>query len=115
VDRGASAELQEGDPALAGIFRFDRERWATPWHWRDIWKAIGELRQHKFDLIIDLQALARSATVGWMANGSCFVGLHDWRELAPGYYDISVPRPSPNTHAVDWYLGAAGAAGYRSR
>jgi heptosyltransferase I len=99
-----SAELLEGDPDLAGIFRFDRERWATPWHWGDIWKGIGELRRHKFDLIIDLQALARSASVGWLANGFCFVGLHDWRELAPGYYDISVPRPSPNTHAVDWYL-----------
>jgi heptosyltransferase I len=99
-----SAELLEGDRDLAGIFRFDRERWATPWHWGDIWKGIGELRRHKFDLIIDLQALARSASVGWLANGACFVGLHDWRELASGYYDISVPRPSPNTHAVDWYL-----------
>lgn len=99
-----SAALLEDDPDLAGIFRFDRERWATPWHWNEIWKSIGALRRHKFDLIIDLQALARSAAVGWLANGSCFVGLHDWRELASGYYDISVPRPSPATHAVDWYL-----------
>jgi len=99
-----NAALLEGDPDLAGIFHFDRERWATPWHWTDIWKSIRELRRHKFDLVIDLQALARSGAVGWLANGKYFVGLHDARELAHGYYDLGVPRPSPQTHAVDWYL-----------
>jgi heptosyltransferase I len=99
-----NAPLLEGDPDLAGVFHFDRDRWAEPWHWGDIWKAVRELRGHKFDLIIDLQALARSAAVGWLAGGKLFAGLHDWRELAPGYYDITVPRPSAQTHAVDWYL-----------
>ena len=99
-----SAALLENDPDLAGIFRFDRTRWARPWHWDEIGQSIAELRRHKFDLIIDLQALARSAAVGWLANGACLVGLHDWRELTSGYYDISVPRPSPDAHAVDWYL-----------
>ena len=99
-----SASLLEGDPDLAGIFRFDRERWATPWHWHDIWSSIRDLRNQRFDLIIDLQALARSAAVGWFARGTSLVGLHDWRELTTGYYDVSVPRPTPETHAVDWYL-----------
>lgn len=103
IESGTAA-LLEGDPDLSGIFHFDRERWATPRHWGDIWKSIRELREHRFDLIIDLQALARSGAVGWLANGKSFVGLHDPRELAHGYYDISVPRPSPQTHAVDWYL-----------
>jgi heptosyltransferase-1 len=105
------AQLLEGDPDLSGIFRFDRERWATPWNWGDIWKSIRELRGHRFDLIIDLQALARSSTVGWLANGKFLIGLHDPRELAHGYYDVSVPRPSPQTHAVDWYLQVLRALG----
>ena len=99
-----NAALLEGDPDLAGLVYFDRERWATPWHWGDIWKGVRELRRHQFDLVIDLQALARSGAVGWLARGKFFVGLHDWRELAPAYYDVSVPRPSRETHAVDWYL-----------
>jgi lipopolysaccharide heptosyltransferase I len=99
-----NAPLLEGDPDLTGVVHFDRERWATPWHWSDIWKCIRELRGHRFDLVIDLQALARSSAVGWLARGKFFVGLHDPRELAPAYYDVSVPRPSRNTHAVDWYL-----------
>ena len=99
-----NASLLEDDPDLTGVFHFDRKRWASPLHWGDIWKAIRELREHKFDLVIDLQALARSSTVGWLANGKLFVGLHDWRELASGYYDIEVSRPTSDTHAVDWYL-----------
>jgi heptosyltransferase-1 len=99
-----NAPLLEGDPDLAGMFHFDRARWASPWHWHEIWKSIRELRGHRFDLVIDLQALARSGAIGWLANGKCYVGLHDGRELAHGYYDIGVPRPSPQTHAVDWYL-----------
>jgi lipopolysaccharide heptosyltransferase I len=99
-----NAALLEGDPDLTGVFLFDRNRWATPWHWGDIWKCVSKLRQCKFDLVIDLQALARSSAVGWLANGKLFVGLHDWRELASAYYDIDVRRPTPNTHAVDWYL-----------
>lgn len=106
-----NAPLLEGDPDLAGVFHFNRQRWGTPWHWGDIWTGIQELRRHRFDLVIDLQALARSGAVGWLAGGKFFVGLHDWRELAPGYYDISVPRPSAQTHAVDWYLETLRALG----
>ena len=99
-----NAELLEGDPDLAGLFRFERDRWAKPWNWAEMGKSILELRRHRFDLVIDLQALARTGAIGWLANGGCFIGLHDPRELAHGYYDLSVPRPSPETHAVDWYL-----------
>jgi heptosyltransferase I len=99
-----NAPLLEGDPDLAGLFHFDRARWASPRHWPEMASHVRELRQHRFDLVLDLQSLARSAAVGWLANGTYFVGLHDPRELAHGWYDLSVPRPSPQTHAVDWYL-----------
>jgi heptosyltransferase I len=100
----SSAPLLEGDPDLAGIIRFDRKRSANPLHVRELWQSIEEMRAHRFDLVIDLQALARSGAVAWLANGSHTIGLGDWRELAVGFYDRSVPRPSPTTHAVDWYL-----------
>jgi heptosyltransferase I len=100
----SSTALLEGDPDLNGIIGFDRKRWGDPFRAGEVWRCISEMRAHRFDLIIDLQALARSAAVAWIANGSYIVGLQDWRELAPGFYDASVPRPSPQTHAVDWYL-----------
>lgn len=100
----ASASLLEHDPDLAGILRFDRKRWGNPLNALDVLGSIREVRRHRFDLVIDLQALARSAAIAWLANGAYTVGLHDWREFAPAFYDRSVPRPSPATHAVDWYI-----------
>jgi heptosyltransferase I len=100
----ASEPLLERDPDLAGVIRFDRKRWAKPRHVGEVWRCIREIRAHRFDLVIDLQALARSGTIAWLGNGAFTVGLQDWREFTVGFYDVAVPRPSPQTHAVDWYL-----------
>lgn len=98
------APLLAGDPDLAGILRFNRRRWAQPKNWAALWRDIRWARSHKFDWVIDLQSLARSAVFGWLANGQAYVGLDGPREGARGFYDIVVPRPSFHTHAVDWYL-----------
>ncbi|HXJ77036.1 MAG TPA: glycosyltransferase family 9 protein, partial [Candidatus Dormibacteraeota bacterium] len=66
--------------------------------------SLREIRAHRFDWVIDLQSLARSGLCAWFANGGFTIGLEDAREGAPALHDFSVPRPSPQTHAVDWYL-----------
>ncbi|MGA2246820.1 MAG: glycosyltransferase family 9 protein [Verrucomicrobiota bacterium] len=100
----ALAPLLEGDPDLAGVVRFERRRWGKPRHWPEMCRSIRWLREKKFDLIIDLQCLARSAAFGWLANGKNLVGLDESREGARAFYDSIVPRRSFHTHAVDWYL-----------
>jgi lipopolysaccharide heptosyltransferase II len=97
--------LLQGDPDLSGIIPFERRRWRTPFRWGEVWKSIHTIRNHGFDWVIDLQSLARSGIVAWLANGALTVGLDDPREGARGLYDVIVPRPSFYTHAVDWYLG----------
>ena len=62
------------------------------------------MRSLKFDWVIDLQGLARSGVFAWLANGGFTIGLNTGREGARGLYDVAVPRPGPQTHAVDWYL-----------
>ena len=62
------------------------------------------MRRAGFDWVIDLQGLARSASIAWVVNGGLTVGVEDRREGAPALYDFSVARPSEQTHAVDWYL-----------
>lgn len=62
------------------------------------------MRAMRFDLVIDLQSLLRSALFAWLARGTTTIGLADPREGAPAFYDYAIPRPSPRTHAVDWYL-----------
>jgi lipopolysaccharide heptosyltransferase I len=98
------APLLEGDPDLAGVVRFERRRWASPFHWGEMWRSVRWLRRQRFDWVIDLQCLMRSGVFGWLANGRLSIGLDEPREGARGFYDHIVQRPSALTHAVDWYL-----------
>ena len=98
------AALIEGDPDLTGIVRFERQRWGKPQHWPELLRSIGWTRAQNFDLVIDLQCLARSGAFAWLANGRQLIGLDEVREGARGFYDLAAPRASFHTHAVDWYL-----------
>jgi lipopolysaccharide heptosyltransferase II len=98
------APLLEGDPDLTGVVRFERQRWASPFHWPEAFRSICWLRAQHFDWVIDLQCLARSGAFAWLANGKFLIGLDEPREGAHGFYDVAVRRASFHTHAVDWYL-----------
>ncbi len=100
----ALAPLLEDDPDLTGIIRFQRKRWKSPVHWPEAFHSIRAMRAHRFDLVIDLQSLLRSAVFAWFARGKKLAGLDDGREGANGFYDLAVPRKNYFTHAVDWYL-----------
>jgi len=102
-----AAELQpllEEDQDLAGIIPFERRGWGRPGFWLRLWRRIRAIREARFDLVLDLQGLARSGMVAWLARGNLLVGLDSFREGAAGFYDWRVARPSFHTHAVDWYL-----------
>ena len=103
IDSGL-APLLEGDPDLAAVVRFERKRWSKPQHWPEMLRSVKWMREQNFDLVIDLQCLARSAIFAWLANGQTLIGLDEIREGARGFYDVAVPRQSFHTHAVDWYL-----------
>lgn len=98
------AGLLEADPDLAGVVRFERQRWARPRHWPEMLRSLRWLRARRFDWVLDLQGLARSGAFAWLANGRLLAGLDEPREGARALYDIIVPRASWHTHAVDWYL-----------
>jgi lipopolysaccharide heptosyltransferase II len=100
----ALAPLIEGDPDLAGIVRFERKRWGKTRYWPEMLRSIRRMREQNFDVVIDLQCLARSGAFAWLARGKFLIGLDDAREGARGYYDLAVPRATFHTHAVDWYL-----------
>lgn len=96
--------LLEHDPDLNGLIPFKRKSWAGPGGWRDLFGVLRKVRAEKYDLILDLQGLFRTGILSWLSAGSRLVGVQDLREFAFGFYDHSVPRPSFETHAVDWYL-----------
>jgi heptosyltransferase-1 len=103
IDSGL-ATLLEGDPDLTGVVRFERRRWASPAKWPEMLRSVRWMRDQSFDLVIDLQCLARSGMFAWLANGELLVGLDEPREGARGFYNIAVRRDSFYTHAADWYL-----------
>ena len=96
--------LLDGDPDLAFVVPFERQRWRFPHQWGGLGAAILSLRAERFDIVIDLQSLGRTGAIAWLANGAFTIGLDDSREGARGFYDVAVPRRSSDTHAVDWYL-----------
>ena len=100
----ALSGLLEGDPDLDGLYRFDRKSWGRPASWFSAWQGLVRMRRTGFDWVIDLQSLLRSGVVSWLAGGGLCIGLDDAREGAAAFHDVSVPRPSFGTHAVEWYL-----------
>lgn len=105
----AFAPLLEGDPDLDGLFIFRRKGWQTVAWWREVWQTVAAVRSHRFDYVLDLQGLSRSAFFAWLANGAVAAGLDNEREgrreAAQIFYDV-LARPSPRgTPAADRYLG----------
>lgn len=112
VDWWLAAELRPllaGDPDLANIIPFERRRWRSPAYWPAGLAQIRAMRAARYDWVIDLQGLARSALFAWLADGAFTVGLELGREGAHLAYDLAVPRPKHQPHAVDWYLAVARA------
>ena len=103
--------LLEGDSDLAAVIPFERKRWGSPTYWPEGLAQIRALRAARYDWVIDLQGLARSAAFAWLADGAFTIGLELEREGAHLAYDLAVPRPKAQPHAVDWYLAVARALG----
>ena len=76
--------LLQGHPQLDEIILFDRHRygrgWRNPRILGQLWKMTRELRQRKFDLVIDLQGLFRSGWLTWQTRGCRCVGFANARE-----------------------------------
>lgn len=98
------APLLAADPDLTRLVPFPRRRWRSPRYWPEVLQSLRHLHAQHYDWVLDLQALARSALFAWFANARLTVGLDDLREGAAAFYDLRVGRPTPHTHAVDWYL-----------
>lgn len=69
------------------------------------------LRAQRFDLVVDLQGLLRSALVARMTGCTQRVGFANGREGSPWLYSHRVAVPTSEMHAVDRYLLVAAELG----
>src|SRR5207249_1332270 len=91
-----------------GLFEFPRGGGATPQALGRFWVTLRTIRAKRFDCVLDLQGLARSGIMAWLANADTVIGLDNdregRREGAQTFYDVLAPRSPAATHAVDRYL-----------
>lgn len=108
--------LLRGHPDLDDILAFDRR--ASHDGWRAAAKSwlhfLGELRRRRFDLVLDLQGLARTAVMVLATGAARRVGLSTAREGARWTYTDVVPVADFQAiHAVErcWLAAEALGAG----
>jgi len=111
----ACAGLLDGHPMLNEVIVFERHRfgrgWREPASAHGLISFIQELRQRKFDLVIDLQGLLRSGLLAWLTGAPVRIGFANARELAPVFYTHRVRIDTAEQHAIDRYLKVAEALG----
>ena len=108
------APLLEGHPHLDDILLFDRRSLANAWWdptaFRGLVSLVGKLRRGRFDAVLDLQGLFRSASLSWLSGCRQRFGPR-WRELAHVFYTTSISPQREWAHVVDYYLKLVGAMG----
>ena len=110
-----AADLLLGHPLLDRIIVSGRRRWGreirTPFRGsaalREMAALIAELRQGRYDLVVDLQGLLKSALTVVCTGARYRVGLAGAREGSERVLTHVVPLPAGPLHAVDRYLEAA--------
>ena len=108
VVRPEYAELVKAHPAVRKVWIFDRTAWGDPLRVGrtipEIFYLFRAVRRQRYDTVLDLQGLFRSALVAWLSGAGRRVGFSNARELAPLFYTRKVRVQDPAIHAVDRYL-----------
>jgi lipopolysaccharide heptosyltransferase I len=100
--------LLQQHPDLDQVIPFERQKMARDWiHSISYLMDFGhQLRRRRYDLVIDLQGLLRSALMVQMTGARWKVGLASAREGAGWFYNIILPDDLWSMHAVDRYWRA---------
>jgi lipopolysaccharide heptosyltransferase I len=100
--------LLDKHPHLNDVIIFDREllgkAWFHPHAFKSLLSLIRRLRQRKFDAVVDLQGLFRTASLAWLSGCKKRFGMANTKELAHFFYTHRVGQDRDCTHLVDYYL-----------
>lgn len=113
VARGLDGILQ-GNPRIARLWIIDKDHWKQLARFRQTVRSLldlgRELRRERFDLVVDLQGLFRSALIAGLTGCRTRVGFREAREGAPLFYTHRVSG-GKDVHAIDRYLKIASVLG----
>lgn len=107
VVRPEYAEIVRAHPAVHAVFLFERERWSR---WSrslttvpEVVGLIRSLRRERYDAVLDLQGLFRSALIAVLSGAGERIGFANAREGADFFYNHKVKVPSIQVHAIERY------------
>jgi heptosyltransferase-1 len=102
------AALVENHPDLTDVIIFDRKllgkAWFHPRAFASLLSLIRVLRQRKFDAVIDLQGLFRTASLAWLSGCKKRFGIANTKEFAHYFYTHKATQDIKCIHLVDFYL-----------
>ena len=98
------ADLLRGHPCLDEVILFDRKRLSGVGLLTHLGPLARDLKTRRFDLVIDLQGLFRSAMLARLTGSPLRYGPANAREGATVFYTHKVPPPPNSLHLVDHYL-----------
>ena len=101
VVEGRAGDLLECHPALDALVRVPRGWWKSP---REVWRLRRQLRAMRFDTVIDLQCLTKSAVAAWLSGARRRIGKAgaDGRELSRWFHTELVA--AGGEHVIEHYL-----------
>lgn len=109
------APLLEGHPLLDEVIPFDRRRYGRMLQSgtvaAEFLRFVHQLRQSRFDLVVDLQGLLRSGVLSWASGAARRVGFAAAREFGWVFYTQRVRCPTREAHAVEKNLHLARTIG----
>lgn len=112
-----AADLVTGHPALSGAVVSGRRRWLRqlrnpaeiPHTLGEVTRFAADLRRRRYDAVLDLQGLFKSALYVLATGAPIRVGFAEGREGAPRVLTHRVVAPPQPVHAVERYLALAAA------
>lgn len=90
------ADLVRSFSDVSGVIRFNRHGF-----WRNVRTFLGELRQHEYDYVIDMQGLMKSALVARFARGRRRIGPSFHREGSHRFYHEVAGAANRDRHAIE--------------
>ena len=112
------AGILRNHPALDDLILFPRRlfraRHVGVGLCKEVFGLWSKLQGERFDLVIDLQGLLRSAMMTLATGAPVRLGLGDARELAGAFYTHRVHLKPTDIHAVDRYMRCLELLGIRS-
>lgn len=107
--------LLEKHPMINKLWIIDKKNWKKLSHLRMTLKELKELSENlkneKYDLVIDLQGLMRSGIITRMTRSEYRLGFKNAREGANIFYTHKIPSEWSKMHAIDRYMKLAEAVG----